>query len=84
MYSLNLKHKIFRVPLGLELLIRGIFCSSCLTDLNLVEVELSKQNLSVIPGHQEFGILEETGENIDDLKMVIVRFYHGCAQQSTV
>ena len=57
----------------MELLIRGIFCASCLTGLNLVEVELHEQNLSVIPGHQEFGILEETGENTDDLKMVIVR-----------
>ena len=72
------------MPLGLELLIRGIFCASCLTGLNLVEVELPEQNLSVIPGHQEFGILEETGENIDDLKKVIVRFYHGYAQQSAV
>ena len=52
--------------------------------MNLVEVELPEQNFSVIPGHQEFGILEETGENIDDLKIVIVRFYHGCAQQSAV
>ena len=68
----------------MELLIRGVFCDSCLTGLNLVEVELPEQNLSVIPGHQEFGILEETGENIDDLKMVIVRFYHGYAQQSAV
>ena len=58
----------------MELLIRGIFRASCLTGLNLVEVELPEQNLSVIPGHQEFGILEETGENIDDLKIVIVKF----------
>jgi len=52
----------------LEPLIRGIFLASCLTGLNLVEVKLPEQNLSVIPGHQEFGILEETSENIDDLK----------------
>ena len=78
-----MKHKI-QVPLGLELLIRGLFCASCLTGLNLAELELPEQNLSVIPGHQEFGILEETGENIDDLKMVTVRVYHGCAQQSGV
>ena len=52
----------------MEILIRGIFCASCLTGLNLVEVELPEQNLSVIPGHQEFGIIEETGENIYDLK----------------
>ena len=68
----------------MELLIRGIFCASCLTGLNLVEVELPEQIVSVIPGNQEFGILEETAENIDDLKMVTVRFYHGCAQQSAV
>ena len=68
----------------MELLIRGIFCASCLTGLNLVKVELPEQNLSVILGHQEFGILEQTGENINDLKMVIVRFYNGFAQQSAV
>ena len=60
----------------MELLIRGIFCASCLKGLILVEVEFPEQNLSVIPGHQEFGILEETAENIDDLKMVTVRVYH--------
>ena len=46
----------------------------------MVEVELPEQNLSVITGHQEFGILEEIGENLDDLKMVTVRVYHGYAQ----
>ena len=51
----------------MELVIRGIFCASCLAGLNLIKVELPEQNLSVIPGHHEFGILEETGENIDDL-----------------
>ena len=68
----------------MELLIRGIFCASCLTGLNLVEEQLPEQNLSIIPGHQEFRILEETGENIDDLKMVTVRGYHRYAQQSAV
>ncbi len=66
------------------LLIRGIFCTSCGNILNLVEVEFTEQNLSVIPGHKEFRILDETGENIDDLKIVTVRVYHGCAQQSAV
>ena len=56
----------------------------CSTGLNLVEVELPEQNLSVIAGHQEFGILEETGENIDYLKILTVRVYHGYAQQSAV
>ena len=39
-----------QVPLGLELLIRGIFCASCRIGLNLAEVELTEQNLSVITG----------------------------------
>ena len=26
------------------------------------EVELYEQNLSLIPGHQEFGIIKETGK----------------------
>ena len=50
----------------------------------MVEVELPEHNFSVIPDHHEFGILEETGKNIDDLKMVIVRFFNECAQQSAV
>ena len=68
----------------MELLIRGIFWASYRTGLNLGELELTEQNLSVITGHQEFGILEETGENIDDLKMVTVMVYHRYAQQSAV
>ena len=51
-----------QLHLGLELLIRGIFCASCRKGLNLVEVELPEQNLSVIPSYQEFGILGETGK----------------------
>ena len=66
------------------LLIRGIFGTAYRTGLNLVEVELAEQNLSVILGHQEFGILEETGENIYDLKIVTVRGYHRSVQQSGV
>ncbi len=68
----------------MELLIRGGFCTSSRKGLNLVEVELNEQNLSVIPGHHEFGILEEIGVNIDNLKMVTVGIYHGCAYQSAV
>ena len=51
---------------------------------NLVEVELPEQNLFVILDHQGFGILQEAAENIDDLKIVTVGVYHGCAQQSAV
>ena len=68
----------------MELLIRSKFCASFRTGLNLFEVELPEQNLSLIPGHQEFGIIEETAETIDDLKIVTIRGYHGCAQQSVV
>ena len=50
----------------------------------MVEVEFPEQNLSVISGLQKFGILEETGKNIDDLKMANVRVYHGFAQKSLV
>ena len=44
------------------LLIRGIFCAFSRTGLNLVEVALPEQKLSVITGHNEFEILEETGD----------------------
>ena len=56
----------------------------CRTGLKLVEVAFPEQNLSVIPGYQEFGIFEVIAENIDDLKMVTVRVYHRYAQQSAV
>ena len=44
------------------LLIRGILCAFSRTGLNLVEVALPEQKLSVITGHNEFEILEETGD----------------------
>ena len=52
--------------------------------VNLVEVELPEQNLFVILYQQGFRILQEVTENLDDLKMVTVRGYHGCTQQSAV
>jgi len=36
----------------LGLFIRGMFCASCFKGLNLVEVGLPEQNLSVIPAHR--------------------------------
>ena len=51
-----------KVPLELGLLIRGIICAFGRPGLNLVEVALPEQILSVITGHHELEILEETGE----------------------
>ena len=71
-------------PKELEILIRVKFCAVCRTDSHLIEGDLPVPELPIIPGHQEFGILEETGENIYDLKIVTVRGYHRSVQQSGV
>ena len=73
-----------QLPLGQEILIRGVFCASSLSGLNLVELKLPEQNFSVIPFHRQFGFMEETGKNIDDFKMVIVGFFNGYSQKSAV
>ena len=58
----------FQEPKESEILIRVKFCAVCRTDLHLIEGDLPVPELPVIPGHQVVGIIEETGDRIDEFK----------------
>ena len=55
-------------PKESEILIRVKFCAVCRTGLHLIEGDLPVLELPVIPGHQVVGIIEETGDRIDEFK----------------
>ena len=55
-------------PKESEILIRVKFCAVCRTDLHLIEGDLPVPELPIIPGHQVVGIIEETGDCIDEFK----------------
>jgi len=42
-------------------------CGVCRTDLHIVDGELTKPKLPLIPGHQIVGVVEQTGEGVTDL-----------------
>lgn len=56
------------VPSSDEVLIRVSYCGICHTDLHVIEGELPPKKLPLIPGHQIVGVVEETGENVKELK----------------
>ncbi len=51
-----------------EVLVRVNCCGVCRTDLHVVEGELPKRKMPVIPGHQVVGVVEETGEGTQRFK----------------
>ena len=55
-------------PKESEILIRVKFCAVCRTDLHLIEGDFPVPELPIIPGHQVVGIIEETGDCIDEFK----------------
>ena len=55
-------------PKESEILIRVKFCAVCRTDSHLIEGDLPVPELPIIPGHQVVGIIEETGDCIDEFK----------------
>lgn len=56
------------IPSFDEVLIRVSYCGICHTDLHVIEGELPPKKLPLIPGHQIVGVVEETGENVKELK----------------
>jgi alcohol dehydrogenase, propanol-preferring len=50
-------------PKSGEVLVRVRACGVCRTDLHVIEGELPRRKLPVIPGHQVIGIVERQGEN---------------------
>lgn len=51
-----------------EVLIRVVACGICRTDLHIVEGELKQHVSPLIPGHQVVGIVENTGDLVDQVK----------------
>ena len=47
-----------------EILVRVSVCGVCRTDLHVIEGELPRQILPIIPGHQIIGRVEEIGEEV--------------------
>ncbi|MCS7237996.1 MAG: zinc-dependent alcohol dehydrogenase family protein [Thermoguttaceae bacterium] len=46
-----------------QLLVRVRVCAICRTDLHVVEGDLPRYRVPIIPGHQVVGVVEEIGEN---------------------
>jgi len=55
-------------PLPDEILIRISACGICHTDLHVIEGELPRKKLPLIPGHQIVGVVEKTGEKVRGFK----------------
>jgi len=52
-----------------QVLVRVRACAVCRTDLHVVDGELSKPKLPLIPGHEIVGIVEEKGTGVDRFKI---------------
>jgi alcohol dehydrogenase, propanol-preferring len=52
-----------------QVLVRVRACAVCRTDLHVVDGELSKPKLPLIPGHEIVGIVEEKGTAVDRFKV---------------
>ena len=61
---LQLKELPVPVPLANQVLIKVIACGVCRTDLHIIDGELDKPKLPLIPGHEIVGIIVKTGEGV--------------------
>jgi alcohol dehydrogenase, propanol-preferring len=52
-----------------QVLVKVNVCGVCRTDLHVIEGELSRQVLPIIPGHQVIGRVEQAGEGVARLKI---------------
>lgn len=62
---LKLQEVPIPAPNETELLIRVTACGLCRTDLHIIDGELNKPKLPLIPGHQIVGIVEELGSAVE-------------------
>ncbi len=51
-----------------EVLVKIKVCGVCRTDLHVIEGELPRRKMPVIPGHQVVGIVEKVGAKVHDIK----------------
>jgi propanol-preferring alcohol dehydrogenase len=55
-------------PRGNQVLVKVSACAVCRTDLHVIEGELPRQILPIIPGHQVIGYIEQVGERVTRFK----------------
>ena len=64
-----LVHKSVPIPQpgAQQVLLRVKACGVCRTDLHIVDNELDEPKLPLVPGHEIVGVIEKTGEAVDEL-----------------
>ncbi len=65
---LHLKSVPVPKPSAGQVLVKIIACGVCRTDLHILEGELDKPKLPLIPGHEIVGTVVETGKNVTGIK----------------
>lgn len=65
---LVLKEVPVPTPLPQQVLIKVIACGVCRTDLHIIDGELTKPKLPLIPGHEIVGTIIQTGSEVKHLK----------------
>jgi propanol-preferring alcohol dehydrogenase len=56
-------------PAAGQVLVRVAACAVCRTDLHVVDGELPNPKLSLIPGHEIVGRIEQAGEGVEDFQV---------------
>ncbi len=68
-HSLILSERDVPEPEGRELLIRVLVCGVCRTDLHVIEGDLAREKLPIIPGHQVVGEVVGLGRAAERFKV---------------
>jgi alcohol dehydrogenase, propanol-preferring len=68
-YPLQLQDVQLPQPGPGEVLVRLTVCGICRTDLHVIEGELERPKLPLIPGHQAVGVISELGPGVEDRKV---------------
>jgi alcohol dehydrogenase, propanol-preferring len=68
-HPLKLEIKDLPVPQNNQVRIKVKACAVCRTDLHLIEGELAKNKLPIVPGHQVVGIVDELGAGVKNFKL---------------
>lgn len=56
------------LPQKHQVLVKIIACGVCRTDLHIIDGELNKPRLPLVPGHEIIGVVAATGEEVVDLR----------------
>src|SRR5262245_51932032 len=56
-------------PSASEVRVRVRYCAICRTDLHVIEGDLPRNRLPIVPGHQAVGIVDKVGEGCRRLQV---------------